>query len=72
MTGPTELKPSVGDSEALPENNPYNVYRKYRPDGYVGSLLLNKSNIISEPVDKTTNRENIFRKMSAPTGRPCS
>ena len=59
----TWLSPSVGDSEVLPSNSPYNIYRKDRPDGYGGSLLLIKSDIISEPVDIQTSCDIIFRKI---------
>ena len=47
----------------LPSNSPYNIYRKDRPDGYGGSLLLIKSDIISEPVDIQTSCDIIFRKI---------
>ena len=46
-----------------PSNSPYNIYRKDRPDGYGGSLLLIKSYIISEPVDIQTSCDIIFRKI---------
>ena len=59
----TWLSPSVGDSEGLPSNSPYNIYRKDRSDGYGGSLLLIKSDIISEPVDIQTSCDLIFRKI---------
>ena len=59
----TWLSSSVGDGEVLPSNSPYNVYRKDRPDGYGGSLLLIKSDIISEPVDVQTSCDIIFRKV---------
>ena len=59
----TWLSSSVGDSEILPANSPYNIYRKNRPDGYGGSLLLIKSDIISEPVDIQTRCDIIFRKV---------
>ena len=40
-----------------------NIYRKDKPDGYGRSLLLIKSDIISEPVDIQTNCDIIFRKI---------
>ena len=59
----TWLKPSIGDSEVLPPNSDYNVYRKDRPDGYGGSLLLIKNSIISESVDVSTGCDIVFRKI---------
>ena len=56
------LSSSVGDSEVLPTNSPYNIYKQDRPDIYGGSLLPLKSDIISEPVDIQTNCDIIFRK----------
>ena len=58
----TWLNASIGDSEVVLGNSPYNVYKKERADGYGGSLRLIKSGIISEPVDITTNCDIIFRK----------
>ena len=59
----TWLSFSMGDSEVLPSNSPYNIYRKDRPGGYGGSLLLIKNDIISEPVDIHTGCNIIFRKV---------
>ena len=59
----TWLSSSVGDGEVLPPNSSYNIYRKDRPDGYGGSLLLIKNDIISEPVDVQTSCDIIFRKV---------
>ena len=36
---------------------------KDRPDGYGGSLLLIKNNIVSEPVDISTECDIVFRKI---------
>ena len=60
----TWLNPSINDSEILPGNSPYNAYRKDRADGYGGSLLRIRNDIISEPVDITTNCDIIFRNWS--------
>ena len=59
----TWLSSSVGDSEVLPTNSPYIIYRKDRPDGYGGSLLLIKSDVISKPVDIQSSCDVIFRKI---------
>ena len=59
----TWLKPSICDSEVLPANSEYNIYRKDRPDGYGGSLLLIKNNIVSEPLDISTGCDIVFRKI---------
>ena len=66
----TWLSPSVGDSEVLPSNSPYNIYRKDRSDGYGGSLLLIKSDIINEPVDIQTSCDLIFGRFIVQTHRP--
>ena len=59
----TWLKPSICDSEGLSANSEYNIYRKDRPDGYGGSLLLIKNNIVSEPVDISTGCDIVFWKI---------
>jgi hypothetical protein len=50
----TWLKPSICNSEILPDESDYEIFRKDRKDGFGGVMLAIKSNINSNPIDITT------------------
>ena len=50
----TWLKPSICNSEILPDESDYEIFRKDRKDGFGGVMLAIKSNTNSNPIDITT------------------
>jgi exonuclease III len=50
----TWLKPSICNSEILPDESDYEIFRKDRKDGFGGVMLAIKSNINSNPIDIAT------------------
>ena len=51
----TWLKPDIYDSEIIPSDFEYEIFRKDRKDGYGGILIAIKRNLVYEviPTDKT-------------------
>ena len=64
----TWLKPSICNSEILPDESDYEIFRKDRKEGFGGVMLEIKSNTNSNPIDITTvtdcDCEIIARKLS--------
>jgi hypothetical protein len=50
----SRFKPSICNSEILPDESDYEIFRKDRKDGFGGVMLAIKSNINSNPIDITT------------------
>ena len=55
LTCETWLKPDIFDSEVIPSDFEYEIFRKYRKDGYGGVLIAIKRNLVYEviPTDNT-------------------
>jgi exonuclease III len=50
----TWFKPSICNSEILPDESDYEIFRKDRKDGFGGVMLVIKSTINSNSIDITT------------------
>ena len=70
LVNETWLRQGILDSEVLPPDSEYNIYRKDRADGYGGVLIALKSDITSDPVEvpkptTSTTCEILFRRIHA-------
>ena len=59
----TWLRPEIENSEILPPECGYNVFRKDRHDGYGGVMIAVKNYLIAQELDIATNSEAIFVKV---------